>query len=86
MAVNLSSSFQDAAEEEDIPPIITESQVSFALLILVILLMTTLFISYQFQKRRIRILHETVVGIFLGTIFFLILFVPFIHADKIWMT
>jgi solute carrier family 9 (sodium/hydrogen exchanger), member 6/7 len=43
---------------------------SWALLILVTLLIATLWMSYYLQLKKIRAVHETVVSIFGGTLFY----------------
>ena len=63
---------RDLDPEDPTNAIQDELYSSWALLILVTLLIATLWMSYYLQLRKIRAVHETVVSIFGGTATFLI--------------
>jgi sodium/hydrogen exchanger-like protein 6/7 len=57
-----------SASPTPLPPAQEEIDSSVAILILLSMLLLILMISYFLQRKRIRIIHETVVSIFLGMI------------------
>jgi hypothetical protein len=50
-------------------PMLEEAYLSWALFILCTLLVGVLWLSYYFQSRRVKLLHETVVAILVGKSF-----------------
>ena len=60
---------RDLDPEDPTNAIQDELYSSWALLILVSLLIATLWMSYYLQLKKIRAVHETVVSIFGGTVF-----------------
>jgi len=53
---------------------------SWALFILIMLLIVALFASYMLQHKKIQAIHETVISIFAGRL------QPTRHLQKLWLT